>query len=156
MKLRRLTKKDIPAALRIIKENYPADSRYYPKARREIVAMFHKETFGPRYIAAEEKGKLVGFGGYSQSWIDYDGYGLFWVNVQKDAQGRRIGTEIVKSLISEIQKGGRGTYILIITTRQNFYRRLGFRKIANVTAPYVLMILRLKKKSHRGSVYTSE
>ena len=102
MKLRRLTKADILKASGIVKANY---SEFYgKKSKAEMADAFGKGAIRPRYLVAEEKGKIIGLTGYMQSWIDYNAYEIFWVNVSPKHQGKGIGTMLVKGAIAEIKK----------------------------------------------------
>lgn len=139
MHLRPLHKRDIPTALKLIKENYPHHPLFVRRARHELGAMFQKGVVVPHYVAAIEDGQLVGFAGSSQSWMDYDIHTLFWVNVEPHDQGKGIGTKMVKMLMKGARHRG-AKYLLFSTTKPAFYRRLGFRQIAKFRYHYVLML----------------
>ncbi len=142
MHLRPLQRNDVPHALQLIRKNYPGRPVYIRRARHELNAMFQKGVVVPRYLAAIEKEKLVGFGGVTGSWMDYDVFTLFWVNVEPHEQGKGVGTRMVRSLLTVARSHG-AKYVLITTTRPSFYRRLGFRTLAHLQRPYVLMIKKL-------------
>lgn len=126
MKFRSLKKSDIPYAAKIIGENY--SSAYQRSASKEMQAMFCSGVVKPYYLVAEEKKKIVGLGGYTQSWMDYDIYTLFWINVQKNSQSQGIGTKIVEKLIKIIKRKN-PVFILLSTDKPDFYKRLGFKKL---------------------------
>ena len=66
--------------------------------------MFSKSLIKPRYIVAEKNYEILGFGGYTQSFMDYHVYQIFWINVKPNFQNKGIGTKIVKRIIEDIKK----------------------------------------------------
>ncbi len=146
MRLRPLRKRDIPAALKLIKENYPHHPLFLRRARHELEAMFRPGVVVPQYIGAFETSTLVGFAGISHSWMDYDVYTLFWVNVEPSWQGQGVGTKMIRLLMRQA-KQHQAKFLLFTTTRPGFYRRLGFRQLAKLHHGYVLMIGSLSKKN---------
>ena len=102
MKIRKATKKDISQMLEIIKINSPK----YPQreAKKEINEMFSKSLNKPNYVIIKEKKELLGFGGFSSSWIDNMIYSIFWINVNPKYKNKNIGTKIIKDIIKRIKK----------------------------------------------------
>lgn len=139
MHLRGLRQRDIPAALKLIKENYPHHPHYLRRAKRELKAMFTSDVVIPTYIAAFHKKQLIGFAGLSPSWMDYDVYTLFWVNVKPSFQGQGIGTRMIQLLVTTARRRG-SKFLLLTTTKPRFYKRLNFRTVAKLRYRYVLMI----------------
>ncbi len=139
MHIRALRKQDIPAALKILKENYPHTPLYVRRARHELGAMFEPGVVIPHYIVAIESKKLIGFAGICPSWMDYGFSTLFWVNVDPRFQGAGIGTKMIKLLMRQAKKH-KMKYILLTTTRPAFYRHLGFRTLMPTSKTYKLMI----------------
>ncbi len=130
MKIRPLREDDILHASKITGENYSL--RYAKNSIREMRASFDNPVIAPKYVVAEDKGKIVGYGGYIQSWMDYHVYNLFWINVSPNRQREGIGTKIVKRLISEIkrQRGmdKKALMILLTTSKPKFYSKcFGFK-----------------------------
>lgn len=141
MKLRALKKKDFPVVFDIIDEHYSADLA--DVALRDLTAMFTGRGVKPHYIIAEEKGEIVGFGGYCESWADTAVCEMLWMNVREDFQGQGVGTAIAKKLIASIKK--KYACVLITTTVPQFYKRLGFKKLHQIPkSAYLVMILDLK------------
>lgn len=144
IKLRPLKKSDILSAAKIIGENYSA--AYQRSSTKEMRAMFEPGVVKPYYLVAEENKKIIGFGGYMQSWMDYEIYTLFWLNVQKKYQGNGVGTKIVKKLIQLIKRKN-PVFILLSTDRPGFYTRFGFKKLRYFKSNgYTVMGLTIKKK----------
>ncbi|MGD1003494.1 MAG: hypothetical protein ABR884_02865 [Minisyncoccia bacterium] len=73
MRIRLLRKGEARKAAAIVGENY--SRKYELSARKEIGDMFATGG-GPRpvYFVAEERGQIIGFAGYIQSWMDYNIY----------------------------------------------------------------------------------
>lgn len=127
MKLRPLKPKDIKNASRIIGQNY--SEKYERMSFKEMEAMFKNYVAKPEYIVAEEKGAIVGLAGYIQSWMDYNVYNLFWVNVTPARQRDGIGTALVKKVIAIIKKQG-ASMILLATSKPKFYaKRFKFKRL---------------------------
>lgn len=72
--------------------------------------------------------EVLGFAGYAQSYMDWDSYELFWLNVDPSCQGKGYGAVLVKAALSEIDlKGGNS---LVWTDKQAFWGKFGFREFA--------------------------
>jgi N-acetylglutamate synthase-like GNAT family acetyltransferase len=134
IKLRTLSKKDIIPASKLVGLNYSKE--YEKSSKKEIDATFKNKIIAPKYIVAEEEGKLVGFAGFIQSWMDYGIYQIFWVNVEPKHQGKGIGTKLINEIIKRVKnKKGRdkANMILLTTTSPEFYERFGFEQILVIT-----------------------
>ncbi|MCL5430585.1 MAG: GNAT family N-acetyltransferase [Candidatus Marsarchaeota archaeon] len=133
MKIRPLKKSDIRSTSKIVLENY--SRRYQLNAAKEMRAEWRNHVDPPRYIVAEESGKIIGLGGYTQSWMDYHIYNVFWINVEPKWQGRGVGTKIMQKIISDIKKK-RGldktaSMILLTTDKPGFYsEKFGFKTLS--------------------------
>ncbi|MEK6917322.1 MAG: GNAT family N-acetyltransferase [Nanoarchaeota archaeon] len=150
MIIRKIKRTEIDEVSKIVGKNY---KKIYEKlCKKELGSMFIDKVLPPEYLIAEEKGKIVGFAGYSQSWIDYKIYEIFWVNVNPAFQNNGIGTIIVKKVIDKIKsKKGKTkscSMILLTTKNPNFYKkRFKFKTIAKVSKKrYDLMALNLEKR----------
>lgn len=128
MKIRLIKEREIDACSKIVGLNYSEEDERLSK--HELKAMFKNYAIKPEYLAAELDGKIVGFAGYSQSWMDYHVYEIFWANVLPKYQNKGIGTALVRKII-QIIKNKRGEdkahLILLTTTSPKFYKRLGFK-----------------------------
>jgi N-acetylglutamate synthase-like GNAT family acetyltransferase len=145
MKLRPIKQNEIKSAVKILVENY---SRKFEKAGTdEIREMFRNGTMKPEYIVAEDKGEIIGVAGYIQSWMDYNIYNIFWVNVLPLHQGKGIGTALIKKTIELISKKKSATTILLTTDKPGFYsKRFGFKTVTEYEGThgkYKLMSLNL-------------
>ena len=132
MKIRRIRKVDIPDVTKIIARNYSQKSA--SNAREEISGTFSRDPYRPRFIVCEKEGRIRGFGGYSQSRINYHIYEIFWLNVDPQYQNRGMGTKMMRELISQI-KSKKGEYsaasiILLTSTNPNYFsKRFGFKTL---------------------------
>lgn len=134
---------DIKAASKIIGQNY---SKQFEKSSvKELEAMFKNHAVKPKYIVAEEKSKIIGLAGFIQSWLDYDIYEIFWVNVSPSFQGKGIGTALIKKII-QIIKIKKPKTILLTTSKPELYaKKFNFKTLAKFkTDKHDLMFLRLK------------
>lgn len=143
MRIRTLKPKDIAAASKIVGQNYCR--AYELSSAKEMEAMFKNYAVKPKYIVAEEKGKIIGLAGYIQSWMDYDIYNIFWVNVLPSHQSRGIGSALIKKVIALI-KSKKPKTILITTSKPGFYaKKFKFKTLAKFKSDkHDLMFLRLK------------
>lgn len=121
MILRPLKKGEIKEVSKIVGVNYSKD--YQKKSFAEMEAMFKNHVAKPSYIVAESKGKVLGFAGYIQSWMDYNIYQIFWVNVSPEYQGEGVGTALVKNVIERIRKKKDAKIILLTTDKPDFYAK---------------------------------
>jgi len=145
LKIRKAVKGDIKQIFEIMKSNNPK----YPlkQVKNEIKEMFSKSLIKPTYFVVEEKGKLIGCGGFSRSWADYTIFNLFWINISKEHQGKGIGTKLIKEIIKtikNIKEKPSAKMITLSTNNQKFYKRFGFKKLGKeYDKDYVLMGKRL-------------
>ncbi len=144
MNIRLLRKKEVNQATEIVSQNYSKEDARI--ARRELMAMFKNYALKPTYLVAEDKGTVLGFGGYCQSSISYHLYELFWISVAPKHQGQGIGTKLTRALIQSIKSihGPRkkAKIILLTAWKPAFYRRFGFKKLIKPNKS-TLMALRL-------------
>ncbi len=136
--LRILTENDILPCSEIVGLNYSQE--YRGTSEKELRSMFSTAAVRPVYWVAEKEAGIAGFAGYTQSWMDYGVYQIFWVNVHPQFQGQGIGKTLVKKLIEEIK---------LTATRPNavyYSQHFGFKKILKINkAPEYLMGLRLSQ-----------
>ena len=123
MKLRLLQKKNIKACAIIVGQNY--SKNWQRTSSAELKSMFSNTAIRPVYWVAEDERKIVGFAGYIQSWMDYNIYQIFWVNVLPELQKRGIGKQLVSKVINEIKKDKNAYLIQLTATTPNskYYRK---------------------------------
>ena len=125
--IRLLKPKDIPAAAAIIRQNY--SERYARLAATELQEMFGKAAIKPFYFVAVDDGKIVGLVGCMQSWMDYDVFTIFWVNVAPRRQQQGIGRMLVRKALAALRKN-QALVVLLTTSSPAYYRRhFGFRTV---------------------------
>jgi len=139
-----LKESDIKQASKIVGENY--SPKYEKMSFIEMEAMFKNYTVNPQYIVAEEKGEIIGVAWYIQSWMDYNIYNIFWVNVAPVYQGKGIGTALIQKIIS-IVKRKKADMILLTTSKPKFYsQKFAFKTLSKFhEGKYDLMVLKLEK-----------
>ena len=129
MKVRPLRKRDIRKASVIVGEDW--SKKYQRTSAVEMGAEFVNRVDPPKYVVAEEKGEVVGLGGYIQSWMDYHVYNIFWIAVKPKWQDKGIGTAIVGKIISDIKKRegeNKAHMVLLTTNKPGFYaKKFGFK-----------------------------
>ncbi|MDO8499841.1 MAG: GNAT family N-acetyltransferase [bacterium] len=143
MRLRALKQSEIEEAARIVGANYSEAFRH--STAKEMRQMFLSGAIKPYYLVAIDRGRIVGLGGFIQSWMDYSVYELFWINVRKEFQRKGVGTVIVVELLKIIKKK-QGALVLLSTLKPKFYYQFGFKKLKHqkIDSGYVLMELGLK------------
>lgn len=143
MKIRRARESDALALSKIVGMNY--SKKYGKRAKLEIEAMFKNYVYKPEYFVAEHNGKIMGFAGCIQSWMDYSIYQIFWVNVLREYQGKGTGTLLVERALRVIKKKREAKFVLLTTKKPSFYRKFGFRILIKIGKNEYLMSLNLKK-----------
>ena len=93
MRIRLLKSSDIPQASAIVGLNY--SRKYQRLCALELGGMFSNAPVRPVYFVAEENERIVGLIGMTLSWMDYNVYQIFWVNVMPSKQGQGIGRRLV-------------------------------------------------------------
>ena len=137
MKIRLLKKTDIKAAAAIVGQNY--SKIYEGRAVLELGEMFGCSPIRPTFFVAEDQGKIVGFAGFIQAWMNYYIYEIPWVNVVSSRQSQGIGKKLVARVISEIKKQPGADLILLTADERKkltgYYKKYfkfkvlqGFRK----------------------------
>ena len=150
MRIRLLQKKDIKDAAAIVGKNY--SKKWEKTSTAEIASMFSKDAaIRPKYYVAEEKGAIIGFAGYTQSWMDYNVYQIFWVNVLPEWQGKGIGKKLVAMVIDDIKrhKGARLIQLTATPSNARYYKKhFDFKILEKLhgTSLYYLMSLALPKR----------
>ena len=149
MEIRLLKKSEINSAARIVGKNYTKE--YARMAKAEISAMFQKGANQPVYFVVEDQGKILGFAGHIQSWMDYNAYEVFWVNVLPEHQKQGIGKQLVSKVISEIKKKNNAKIILLTANEEvgnpTYYKnKFGFKTLEKFGKSYHLMSLSVRKR----------
>lgn len=130
IKIRLLTEKDIVRAATIVGKNY--SKKWEKTSSAEIKSMFSTSVINPVYYVAVENEEIVGFLGYIQSWMDYNIYQIFWVNVLPNRQGQGIGRMLVQHAINVIKKKKSASLIQLTASVKNvpFYKKqFGFKTL---------------------------
>lgn len=152
IKIRLLTRKDIKAAAAIAAANW--SKKWSGPAERETKEMFGKSEIRPTYYVAEEDGEIVGFTGYMMSWMDYNIYQIFWVNVLPKRQKQGIGKMLIQKVIREVKKK-KSVHLLLLTssnkTLQYYEKLFGFKVLQKFMGQdYNLMSLDLKNEKNKN------
>ena len=129
MKVRPLQKKDISRAVAVILENH--EREYAAQARQELEETFKMSAaIRPHYVVAEDRGCVAGIAGYMQSWMDYDIWLIFWVNVEPARQRQGIGKRLVRRAIADIKKQKGAKLILLSAASPRYYAaHFGFKAV---------------------------
>lgn len=146
MDIRLLTENDIPRAAAIVGINYTPE--WEANATDELHGMFSNAPIRPLYYVAEEAGKIIGFAGFIQSWMDYAVYEIFWVNVLPEKQGQGIGNKIFSRIIETIRHENASALILLTATEKNarYYAKHFNFVVLQTIGDYSLMSLSLASK----------
>lgn len=93
---------------------------------------------GYEFILARQDSRIVGYTCYGPVPATQNGYDLYWIAVDPDAQKLGIGHQLLQQTVTAIRERG-GQRIYADTSSQSkyeptraFYRRQGFRKIAEL------------------------
>jgi predicted GNAT family N-acyltransferase len=130
MILRLLKQDDIKQCVEIVWLNY---NMQYDNIESELNSMFNSSYIKPIYLVIEENNKIVSFGGYSESSIDYDCFEIFWINTHPDYIKMGYATLIINEIINYIKnKSKEKNFSVILSCKKNlkiFYEKFGFKKI---------------------------
>ena len=137
MKIRLLRRQDISWVCGIIQQNYSV--RFAKQARLELLEMFGRSPIKPRYFVATIDNKIVGLAGFTQAWMDYSVYEIFWVNVAPAYQKQGIGSALIRHVINQI-KQKKPRMILLTTTLPKLYsQQFNFKRFTRLANGYWLM-----------------
>src|SRR3989338_9313113 len=137
MKIRLLRRQDISSACRIIQQNYSV--RFAKQARLELLEMFGRSPIKPRYVVATIDNKIVGLAGFTQAWMDYSVYEIFWVNVAPAYQKQGIGSALIRHVINQIKRKKPRIVLLTTTLPKIYSREFKFKLLSHLTNGYWLM-----------------
>jgi D-alanine-D-alanine ligase len=91
---------------------------------------------GYHFVFAEQEGKTLGYACYGPIPLTLGSYDLYWIAVDKNLQGQKIGRRLLRETERLIlAAGGRHVYIetsnrLQYTPTREFYLRNGYRQVA--------------------------
>ncbi len=114
--MRLMRKDDIATAVDMVMQNYH-DPIYAENARKELLEMFTESVIRPTYVVAEEGGKVIGFAGFTESWMDYHICEIFWVNVAPGRQRTGVGKRLIEKILELIKQRGTRTDLVQLTAR---------------------------------------
>lgn len=149
MKIRLMEKQDLKKAVVIVGDNY--NHKYDQSAALELKDMFGKSSIKPTYYVAEDQGEVIGFAGFIQSWMDYNIWQIFWVNVAPEKQRQGVGVKLVAKIISDIKKKKGANIIQLTADKTNgneayYKKKFGFKTLQTFhNDTYALMSLSLEK-----------
>jgi predicted N-acetyltransferase YhbS len=141
MLIRLMRVEDAPHAAAIIGKNYSQE--WEKRATPELREMFSEAVIRPMYYVCEDAGSIIGLAGFIQSWMDYNVFQIFWVNVAPERQREGIGRELVWTLIDEIKKREEASLIQLTTDSPRYYSaHFGFKSVDSfMRKTYQLMTL---------------
>jgi N-acetylglutamate synthase-like GNAT family acetyltransferase len=127
MLIRDLQYDDVPHVTRIIEENWNIDVAW--QAGFEMDEMFNPHTkWPPHYYVAVLDGKIVGCAGYKAAWLMSNTYELIWINIDKNYQGRGIGSMLTHHRLGRIETIG-GNLVLLMSKKRKFFEIFGFESV---------------------------
>ncbi len=149
MKVRKLRKSEIDIVCKIVEENYPPghdDEDLSKKCKAELEAMFVRSVIKPEYYVVEDKGEIIGFGGFFQSWMDYNVYEICWINIRPCYQLKEKGRFLINELIKRIKKRKGARLVFLAAIVVDFYKKFGFEDLEIFdVGGYKIMYLDLEK-----------
>ena len=126
--LRLMRPEDIQQCIDIVELNY---GEKYSTIENELTSMFKLDLWvRPEYHVIEVDNKIVSFGGYSLTTIDYNCYGIFWINTHPEHVKNGYAKQIVNSIIDAIKEKNSNKAWIILSCKENlkqFYEQFGFK-----------------------------
>jgi GNAT superfamily N-acetyltransferase len=103
--IRQMVETDIPEcvsmAIESFGDKYPAIQ--FNTIEQEFKISFSSDWWGrPKYFVYESDGIILGMAGYVLSWLDWDTFEFFWLNVRSGHGNKGIGKMLTKHLESEV------------------------------------------------------
>lgn len=140
--IRPMTKEDVKNCIEMTLESFGDDyvSEQFVTTEEEFNAAFGKEWWGrPKYFVCEFNDQIIGMGGYSLSWLDWDTFELFWLSIRKEFKGKGIGKILTEHLESEAIKDGKfkkDITILFSCTKTvvEYHKRHGYKVVIEKAA----------------------
>ena len=131
LKTRLLKKKDIPQCVEMAKLNFGGDEK---ALKEDLEAMFNTETWiQPAFHVIVQEDEIIAMAGYAPDIIDFDCFGIFWVQVKEAYKGQGYGKMIMKHLLKAIKKSRKKKDTLLMLACDDemikFYKKFGFRKM---------------------------
>ena len=125
IKIRRMTKEDIPRAIHIERLSFP-----YPWSSNIFSVELEKKDFAFYYVM-EYRHSLVAYGGY---WKIRNEAHLITFAVHPSFRRKGLGSRLLQYLFKEIEKQNLDKVTLEVrssnSSAQNFYQEFGFKRIA--------------------------
>ena len=132
IKIRRMTKEDIPRAIHIERLSFP-----YPWSSNIFSVELEKKDFA-FYYAMEYQHYLIAYAGY---WKIKNEAHLVTFAVHPSFRRKGLGSRLLQHLLKKIERQSLGKITLEVrssnSTAQEFYQKLGFKRIAICPKYYV-------------------
>lgn len=132
MTIRHYSNSDNPALLELLRLNTP---KYFAESEKADL-IDYLDNHIDHYYVVEVDGTIMGCGGFNRTRDGRRGM-LSWDIIHPDAQGKGIGSALVKFRIAEMQK--LGVEEIGVRTSQHvcqFYEKMGFKLKSTVVKDY--------------------
>lgn len=119
-------------------------SMNYPDSPEKLSLFLNEFSNDPKFFRGLfEDGQLIAFAGFELINFDFDGYGLYWVNVKDGFKGRGYAYKLYNMILSEIKSmHDEPTYLILSCSPKlkPLYERFGLRVAANINDTRFIMI----------------
>jgi ribosomal protein S18 acetylase RimI-like enzyme len=101
---------------------------------RGLLDEYHDGSAGPDHVAVtlEREGRILGFAYFAPDVMTDRSWHLYWIAVEKDAQGGGVGSELLRHVEAEVkERSGRMMFIEVSSLphselTRRFYRKHGY------------------------------
>lgn len=139
MKIHPMSPDDKEALMRILK-GVPEFKQVEIPVAEEVIDTYLSDPQGSGYyiLVAEENGRVRGYVCYGPTPMTMGTWDVYWMAVEREEQGRGIGTALLKAAEAEIREAG-GRMTVIETSSVPLYRktlrfhlRSGYSQVARI------------------------
>jgi ribosomal protein S18 acetylase RimI-like enzyme len=130
---------DAPALRRLV----ASTGVFYPQERAVALELLEARLSqgrkcGYSFLFAEQGAKLVGYAAWGRTPLTQRTFDLYWIAVAPAAQGRGVGSALLRAVEQVVAKRGGGNLIIETSSRpvyvrtRRFYREAGYRQVARL------------------------
>lgn len=129
--IRKMRKSDIPFLTAIVDSIYlgTEDKQTRDQAKKDLPDAFSNANIRPTFFVAMNGKERVGFIGMEEAKISFNAYDIFWLMVKPEHHLKKVGTQLMRHVISEAKEKG-AKYLRLAGYNGRYFKQFGFKKCA--------------------------